>query len=96
MWNQVKPITLFLEQENDDKGRFLMYFYSFDYELVKLNEAMHFGTDGELLGGYSRLMEFHGASKYDSKFFVERLSRDSLRKLVQYYENKNLLVEYVI
>ena len=96
MWDRVKPITLFLEQENDDKSRFLMYFYSFDYELVKLNEAMHFGPAEELLGGYSRLLEFHGTSEYDSNFFVERLSRDSLRNLVQYYENKNLTVEYVI
>jgi hypothetical protein len=96
MWDQVKPITLFLEQENDDKSRFLMYFYSFDYELVKLNEAMHFGTGGELLGGYSRLLEFHGDGKYDSNFFVERLTRETIYDLIQYYENKNLTVEYLI
>ena len=96
MWNQVKPITLFLEQKNDDESRFLLYFYSFDHELVKLNEAMHFGTDGELLGGYSRLLNFQGVGKYDSNFFVERLSRETIGLLIQYYENRNLTVEYVI
>ena len=96
MWNQVKPITLFLEQENDDKSRFLMYFYSFYYELVILDESMHFGGGGELLGGYSRLLEFHGGGKYDSNFFVERLSRETIGNLIQYYENKNLEIEYTL
>ena len=40
MWEEVKPITLLLEQENDDGGRFLMYFYSHDYEIVKLREQL--------------------------------------------------------
>ena len=96
MWDNVKPITLFLEQENDDGSRFLLYFYSNDYELVKLREATHFDADGKLLGSYSRLLDAHASCKYDSNFFVERLSRTTVGKLIEYYENSSLYIEYLM
>ena len=96
MWDKVKPITLFLEQENDDGSRFLLYFYSNDYELIKLREAVHFDIEGRLVGSYSRLLDAHCSCKYDSNFFVERLAKDTTKKLVEYYENSKLYIEYLI
>lgn len=96
MWDNVKPITLFLEQKNDDGSRFLLYFYSHDYELIKLREATHFDAEGRLVGSYSRLLDAHDSCKYDSNYFVERLSRVSTQRLIEYYENSNLCVEYLI
>ena len=96
MWDNVKPITLFLEQENDDGSRFLLYFYSNDYELIKLREAVHFDIEGRLVGNYSRLLDAHCSCKYDSNFFVERLTETTTKKLVEYYENSKLYIEYLI
>ena len=96
MWDNVKPITLYLEQNNDDGSRFLLYFYSYDYELVKLREAIYFDPGGNVLGGYSRLLDAHDSCKYDSNFFIERLMYSTTRKLVEYYENPNLFIEYMI
>ncbi len=95
MWEEVKPITLYLEQKNDDGSRFLMYFYSHDYELVKLKEAVHFDEEDNIVGSYSRLLDTHCASKYDSNFFISRLSKATTRKMIEYYENPNLFVEYM-
>jgi hypothetical protein len=96
MWDNVKPITLYLEQKNDDGSRFLLYFYSHDYELIKLREATHFDAEGTLVGGYSRLLDAHGSCKYDSNFFIERLSKTTIQKMIEYYENPNLFVEYLM
>lgn len=96
MWDNVKPIMLFLEQENDDGSRFLLYFYSNDYELIKLREATYFDIEGRLAGSYSRLLDAHDSCEYDSNFFVERLSNDTTRKLIEYYENPNLYIEYLM
>ena len=96
MWEEVKPITLCLEQKNEDGTKFLLYFYSTDYELIKLREATYFDADGNILGGYSRLLSSHGSCKYDSNFFVERLSTTTTQKLIEYYENSNLYIEYLM
>jgi hypothetical protein len=94
MWEQVKPITLLLEQDNEDGSRFLMQFYSHDYELIRLKEASHFDKHGVLIGDYSRLVDVHCECKYDLNFFVERLSRKSTQQLVEYFENPNIYIEY--
>ena len=95
MWEEVKPIIMFLEQKNEDGSRFLMYFYSHDYELVKLKEAVHFDPSGNIVGSYSRLLDAHEASKHDSNFFISKLSTTTTRKMIEYYENPNLFVEYM-
>jgi hypothetical protein len=96
MWEQVKPITMLLEQENEDNSRFLMYFYSHDYEIVKLREATHITADKNLIGTYSRLLDAHAQSSYTASFFIERLSRNSIKKMIEYYENPRLFVEYLV
>ena len=95
MWDQVKPITLLLDQLNDDGSRFLMNFYSHDYKLVKLKEATHLSEFGEILETYSRLYDNHEVAPPSLNYFVSRLNKDSVSKLIQYYENKNLLIEYM-
>jgi hypothetical protein len=96
MWDQVKPITLLLEQENEDGSSFIMHFYSHDYDIVKLQEATHINADKNLVGTYSRLLDAHIESSYTASFFIERLSRNSVKKMVEYYENPRLFVEYLI
>jgi hypothetical protein len=96
MWDQVKPITMRLEQENEDNSRFIMHFYSHDYEIVKLREATHINADKNLVGTYSRLLDAHIESSYTVSFFIERLSRNSIKKMVEYYENPRLFVEYLV
>lgn len=96
MWEEVKPITLLLEQDNEDGSRFLMHFYSHDYELVKLKEASHFNKSGAMVGNYSRLYESHCECTYDLNFFVERLSKTTTRKIIEYFENPNIYIEYYI
>tara|TARA_A200000113_G_scaffold181135_2_gene167052 strand:- start:1082 stop:1375 length:294 start_codon:yes stop_codon:yes gene_type:complete len=95
MWDQVKPITLTIEQKNIDNSKFILHFYSCDYEVVKLREAIHVSEFGDTLGFFSRL-----ASKHDEKyfisanFFIGKLSKDTTSKLIQYFENPNLFIEY--
>jgi hypothetical protein len=96
MWEEVKPITLLLEQENDDGGRFLMYFYSHDYEIVKLREATYIDRYGNMAKTYSRLTEAYTNSSSGASFFIERLSRSSIKKMIEYYENPRLFVEYLV
>lgn len=96
MWDQVKPITLLLEQINDDGSRFLMHFYSHDYKLVKLKEATHLGEHGDVIETYSRLLDEHGIKESSANYFIQKLNKDSVSKLIQYYENKNLLIEYML
>ena len=95
MWDQVKPITLTIEQLNSDKSKFILYFYSCDSEVVKLKEAIFVNEFGETKGFFSRL-----ASKHDTKyflsanFFINKLTKDTTSKLIQYFENPNLFIEY--
>ena len=96
MWDQVKPITLLLEQINDDGSRFLMHFYSHDYELVKLKEATHLGELGDVIETYSRLLDEYGIKASSANYFIQKLNKDSVSKLIQYYENKNLFIEYML
>ncbi len=96
MWEEVKPITMLLEQENEDGGRFLMYFYSHDYEVVKLREATYIDKTGNVAQTYSRLLDAHTNSSCSPSFFIEKLNRSSIRKMVEYYENSNLFVEYLV
>jgi hypothetical protein len=96
MWEEVKPITILLEQENSDGSRFLLDFYSHDYELIKLKEASHYDNNNQLIGSYSRLYDKHCVCDYDSNFFVERLLLTTTQKLIEYYENSNLYIEFNI
>jgi hypothetical protein len=96
MWEDVKPITLYLDQNNEDGSRFLLYFYSYDYELVKLKEATYFNQDGKLMGGYSRLIDAHMDSKYSANFFIEKLSKHTIKKMIEFYENPKLYIEYIV
>ena len=97
MRQDVKPITLFLRQDNADGSYFLLYFYSYDYELVKLKEATHISESGEdVLGSYCKLLEVYDASGYSAQFFIERLTRETTQKMIEYYENSNLSIEYFI
>lgn len=96
MWEEVKPITLLLEQDNEDGSRFLMHFYSHDYELVKLKEASHFNKSGAMIGNYSRLYELHCECTYDLNFFVELLSKNTTQKIIEYFENPNIYIEYYL
>tara|TARA_B100000579_G_C22694750_1_gene786846 strand:+ start:370 stop:660 length:291 start_codon:yes stop_codon:yes gene_type:complete len=96
MWEEVKPITMLLEQEETDGGRFLMYFYSYDYEIVKLREATYIDKYGNMAETYSRLLEDYTDSSCDASFFIERLSRSSIKKMIEYYENPHLFVEYLV
>jgi hypothetical protein len=97
MWQDVKPITLFLRQDNEDGSYFLLYFYSHDYELVKLKEATHISMSGEnILGSFCSLLEIYDASGYSAQFFIERLTKATTQKMIEYYENSNLSIEYFI
>lgn len=94
MWDNVKPITLVLNQKNSDSTKFVFHFYSFDSELVKLNEALHFDKNNKLIGSYSYLSEPN--PKYSSNYFVSRISKTTIKKLIEYFENSKLYIEYLI
>ena len=96
MWEEVKPITMLLEQDNEDGSRFLMHFYSHDHELIKLGEATYINKDGIVVETYSRLLDAHTNSSCLTSFFIERLNRNSIRKMVEYYENPRLFIEYLV
>ena len=95
MWDEVKQITLLLEQNNSDGSRFVLYFYSTDYELIKLREATHFDDSGNLIGSYSRLTDAHLSSNLSLNFFIEKLTKTTIQKMIEYYENPKLFVEYM-
>lgn len=95
MWDEVKPITLLLEQNNSDGSRFVLYFYSTDYELIKLREATHFDENGNPIGSYSRLTDTQLSSKLPLNFFIEKLTKTTIQKMIEYYENPKLFVEYM-
>ena len=94
MWDKVKPITLVLNQKNSDDTRFVYHFYSFDSELIKLNEAFHFNKNNKLIGSYSYSSKQN--HKYNSNYFVSRISKTTIKKLIEYFENSNLYIEYLI
>lgn len=96
MWDEVKPITLLLEQNNSDGSRFLLNFYSHDYELIKLKDASHYDEKGKLIGEYSRLYDQHSFCKYDLNFFIEKLNKNTTQKLIEYFENPYLYIEYFV
>lgn len=96
MWENVKPISLYLKQENEDGTYFKLYFYSTDYELIKLKEAYWFSKKSKIIGTYKRIHSTSVESQYDSNFFVERLSKETTQKLIEYYENSNLYIEYLL
>ena len=96
MWEQVKPITLILEQKNDDGSRFVFHLFSHDFELVKLREAFEYDSENKLKGEYSRVIPTHTSVRYNSNYFVERLTPSSKQKIIEFYENPNIFVEYFI
>ena len=97
MRQDVKPITLFLRQDNEDGSYFLLYFYSYDYEVVTLKEATHISESGDdVLGSFCNLLEVYNGSGYSAQFFIERLTKQTTQKMIEYYENSNLFVEYFI
>ena len=95
MWDDVKPITMLLKQNNKDGSYFGMHFYSNDYELIKLREATHFNENGDIIGSYSRLPDVYETNNLTLNYFIERLDKTTISKLIQYYENPNLFVEYL-
>lgn len=96
MWEDVKPISLSLEQKNKDGSYFILNFYSNDYELIKLRDACHYDADGKFVGDYSRLSQEHFSSVYTANFFIDKLTEESIKKIIEYYENANLYIEYFI
>ena len=49
MWEQVKPITMLLEQENDDGSRFVLHLFSHDFELIKVRDAFEYNSKNEYI-----------------------------------------------
>ena len=96
MWDKVKPITLSLKQKNNDNTTFVLDFYSFDSELVKLNEAFLYDMNLKLIGTYSRLNKTEGNCNYNSNFFICKLSKNTIKKIIKYFENPNLFIEFMI
>ena len=96
MWEEVKPITMLLEQENEDGSRFIMQFYSHDYEIIKLMEASYIDCNKKVVETYSRLLDAHVNSSCSASFFIEKLNRTSIKKIVEYYENPKLFLEYLV
>lgn len=96
MNDEVKPIMLKLKQKNENGSRFEIEFYSTDYELIKIKEASYFSKNGDFIGKYARLQDDSDFCKYDSNFFVERLNLETTKKIIEFYENRDLFIEYLI
>jgi hypothetical protein len=94
MWEQVKPITLKLEQKNEDGTVFVLEFFSYDYELVKISEAYHYDKNNKLIGKYDRITS--DDKIFNPHYFVSKFTMDTSQKLVQYYENPDLFIEYIL
>lgn len=95
MWEQVKPITLEIKQINEDDSFFIYNFYSFDSELVKISEAVYYDENGYKIGCYSRLLEIDDKCKLSLNFFTSKLNKSTTNKLVEYFENPRLFVEFL-
>ena len=93
MWNKVKPITLEIKQINDDKSSFIYSFYSFDSELVKIDNVLHLDDKNDIIGCYSRLKDTEDKCKLPLNFFTEKINKKTTDKLIQYYENPRLFIE---
>jgi len=96
MWEQVKPITMLLEQENDDGSRFVLHLFSHDFELIKVRDAFEYNSKNELIGEYSRVISRHDEHKHNSNYFVEKLTNQSRQRIIEFYENPNIFIEYFI
>ena len=96
MWEDVKPITLILEQKNHDESIFVLHFYTYDHELIKLNEAFHFDKNRKPIGSYVRLLDEHEKCKYNLNYFVSRLSKKTIKKMIEYFENPKLYIEFMM
>ena len=94
MWNQVKPITLELKQINEDGTYFCIEFYSYDYKLVKIKEAYHYDSNDKLIGKYCNITSNN--KKFNPHYFVSKLTMQTSQKLIEYYENSNLFIEYIL
>lgn len=94
MWEQVKPITLEFKQLNEDKTYFWLKFYSYDYELVKIDEAYHYDENNKLIGKYCRITSHD--KKFNPHYFVSKFTLETSQRLVEYYENPNLFIEYML
>jgi len=96
MWEQVKPITIEIKQINDDSTYFIYSFYSFDSKLIKVDNVCHYDEKNIILGCYSRLTEDDSECKTKLNFFMENLNNSTTNKLIQYFENPKLYVEFYI
>jgi hypothetical protein len=94
MWEHVKPIILKLIQQNTDGSYFRIEFYSYDSEIVKLSEAHHYDEKNKLIGKYCRLTS--PDIKFNPHYFVSKFTHDTSQKLVEYFENPDLFIEYII
>ena len=94
MWNEVKPITLKFKQINEDGTYFWLKFFSYDYELVKISEACHYDKNNKLIGKYDRITS--NDKKFNPHYFVSKFTKDTSQKLVEYYENSDLFIEYIL
>lgn len=94
MWNQVKPITLKFKQTNDDGTYFWLEFYSYDQELVKLSEAYHYDKNNKLIGKYDRVLINN--KKFNPHYFISKFTTKTSQRLVEYFENSNLFIEYIL
>tara|TARA_B100002019_G_scaffold283053_1_gene288998 strand:- start:2056 stop:2346 length:291 start_codon:yes stop_codon:yes gene_type:complete len=96
MWDDVKPITLVLEQTNQDESIFVLYFYTYDSEYIKLKEAFHFDKNRNPIGSYSRLLDVNEKCKYELNFFMSKLTKTTIKKMIEYFENPKLYIEFMI
>lgn len=94
MWDEVKPISVEITQINDDLSEIVYDFYSHDYEVVKLSSAIH-KKDGKLLFSYDKFGSKFNSYK-NAKYFVSRINKNTTQKLIEYYENRNLYLEFFI
>tara|TARA_B100000282_G_scaffold264386_1_gene214907 strand:+ start:908 stop:1192 length:285 start_codon:yes stop_codon:yes gene_type:complete len=94
MWNQVKPITLKFKQINEDGTYFWLEFFSYDYELVKISEAYHYSKNNKLIGKYDRRLL--GDKKFNLHYFISKFTKKTSQRLVEYFENPNLFIEYIL
>ena len=95
MWEQVKPIKLEIKQINKDDSVFIYNFYSFDSELIKISDATYYDEFGSVLGCYSRLLEINDKCKLSLNFFTSKLNKSTTQKLVEYFENPRIFVEFL-
>ena len=94
MWDEVKPITLKIIQNNEDGTTLHLEFFSYDYELVKISEAYHYDRSNQLIAKYDRINKID--KKTNLNYFVSKFTPDTNQRLVEYYENPKLFIEYML